>query len=141
MEVSNLFVCLMGMGVTFIGLICLILLITLMGKIVGGGTAAKTAEPSPSAAPAAPAAPASVSPAVRAIPNRGELVAAVSAAIAEDLGTDISAIRILSLTPVGSAAYAVPNRGEVVAAVSAAIAEELGTDVSAIRVLSMRQAA
>ena len=78
MEVSNLFVCLMGMGVTFIGLICLILLITLMGKIVGGGTAAKTAEPSPSAAPAAPAAPASVSPAVRAIPNRGELVAAAA---------------------------------------------------------------
>ena len=38
MEVSNLFVCLMGMGVTFIGLICLILLITLMGKI--GGVAA-----------------------------------------------------------------------------------------------------
>ena len=65
MEVSNLFVCLMGMGVTFIGLICLILLITLMGKIVGGGTAAKTAEPS--AAPAAPAAPASLSPAVHQI--------------------------------------------------------------------------
>ena len=139
MEVSNLFVCLMGMGVTFIGLICLILLITLMGKIVGGGTAAKTAEPS--AAPAAPAAPASVSPAVRAIPNRGELVAAVSAAIAEELGTDISAIRILSLTPVGGVSRAASDRGALVAAVSAAIAEDLGTDVSAIRVLSMRQAA
>ena len=32
MEVSNLFVCLMGMGVTFFGLTCLIGLITLLGK-------------------------------------------------------------------------------------------------------------
>lgn len=31
-EVSNLFVCLMGMGVTFFGLICLILLTMVMGK-------------------------------------------------------------------------------------------------------------
>ena len=39
MEVSNLFVCLMGMGVTFLGLICLIVLITLMSKILGKGAA------------------------------------------------------------------------------------------------------
>lgn len=32
-EVSNLFVCLMGMGVTFIGLICLIVLTMIMGKL------------------------------------------------------------------------------------------------------------
>ena len=171
MEVSNLFVCLMGMGVTFIGLICLILLITLMGKIVGGGTAAKTAEPSPLRRPGSsrgprfrlPRSPGDPQPggswwppcpppslrswgltfppsrilsltpvggAAYTVLNRGEVVAAVSAAIAEELGTDISAIRILSLTPVGGAAYAVPNRGEVVAAVSAAIAEAAGHDVS-----------
>ena len=73
--------------------------------------------------------------------GRGELVAAVSAAIAEELGTDVSAIRILSLTPVGGVSRAASDRGALVAAVSAAIAEDLGTDVSAIRVLSMRQAA
>ena len=72
---------------------------------------------------------------------RCALVAAVSAAIAEDLGTDISAIRIFSLTPVGGISRAASDRGALVAAVSAAIAEDLGTDVSAIRVLSMRQAA
>ena len=76
-----------------------------------------------------------------AVPNRSEVVAAVSAAIAEDLGTDVSAIRILSLTPVGGVSRAASDRGALVAAVSAAIAEDLGTDVSAIRVLSMRQAA
>ena len=35
-EYSNLFVCLMGMGTVFFGLICLIALTTIMGKIVGG---------------------------------------------------------------------------------------------------------
>jgi len=31
------------------------------------------------------------------IPNRGEFVAAISAAIAEDMGKDVSSIRILSI--------------------------------------------
>ena len=84
-QYSNLFVCLMGMGTVFFGLICLIVLTTVMGKTVGGRTA-------PAAAPApVPAAPAA------AEPNRQELVAAVSAAIAEELGTDITGIRIVSM--------------------------------------------
>ncbi len=84
-EYGSLFVCLMGMGTVFFGLICLIVLTTVMGKIVGGHAA-------PAAAPAAiPAAPAA------AEPNRQELVAAVSAAIAEELGTDITGIRIVSM--------------------------------------------
>lgn len=86
MEVSNLFVCLMGMGVTFIGLICLIVLTMIMGKIVG---LKKDSAPAPQPAPV-PA------PAANAIPNRQELIAAVSAVLAEELGTDVSAIRILS---------------------------------------------
>lgn len=91
MQVSNLFVCVMGMGVTFIGLICLIFLIELQSKLFG-----KKEEP---AAAAAAAVPASVPPAPvqEAIPNRGELIAAISAAVAEDMGVDVSAIRILSL--------------------------------------------
>ena len=86
MEVSNLFVCLMGMGVTFFGLTCLIGLITLMGKFSGS----KPVEIPQQATPAAPA----------AIPNRQELIAAVSAALAEELGTDVTAIRILSFRKV-----------------------------------------
>ena len=83
MEVSNLFVCLMGMGVTFFGLTCLIGLTVLLGKL------ARSAPQAPQAAsPAAPPAP--------AIPNRQEMIAAVSAALAEELGTDVAAIRIVS---------------------------------------------
>lgn len=84
MEPSSLFVCLMGLGTVFFGLICLIVLTMVMGRIVGGR--ASTA----SAAPTAPAPTA-------AEPNRQELVAAVSAAIAEELGTDITGIRIVSM--------------------------------------------
>lgn len=83
-EFSNLTVCLMGMGVTFVGLICLIFLIGVMGKLIGG-----------KAEPARAAAPAPV-PAADSIPNRQELIAAVSAALAEELGTEVSGIRILS---------------------------------------------
>ena len=85
-QYSNLFVCLMGMGTVFFGLICLIALTTIMGKIVGG-RAVPAAMPAPAAAPVSAAAE----------PNRQELVAAVSAAIAEELGTDITGIRIVSL--------------------------------------------
>lgn len=88
MEVSNLFVCLMGMGVTFIGLICLIVLIQIMGSLCKRG---KVEEPKK----------AEMIPPAETIPNRGELIAAVSAALAEELGTDVSAIRILSFKKVG----------------------------------------
>ena len=87
MEPSSLFVCLMGLGTVFFGLICLIVLTTLMGKLLGGHASA-----APALAAAAPA-PASTA----AEPNRQEVVAAVSAAIAEELGTDITGIRIISM--------------------------------------------
>ena len=86
MEPSSLFVCLMGMGTVFFGLICLIVLTMIMGKIVGGRAAPAVAAPAPAAA--APAAPEG---------NRQEIAAAVAAAIAEELGTDITGIRILSM--------------------------------------------
>ena len=84
MDYSIIFVCLMGMGTVFFGLICLIVLTTLLGRICG--------RKQPAAAISAPAA----APAV----NQQELIAAVSAAIAEDLGTDITGIRILSIKKV-----------------------------------------
>ncbi len=80
-EYGSLFVCLMGMGTVFFGLICLIVLTTIMGKIVGGRPA-----------PAAPA-PVAAAPAAQE-GNRQEIAAAVSAAIAEELGTSITGIRI-----------------------------------------------
>lgn len=87
-EVSNLFVCLMGMGVTFFGLICLILLTMIMGRLVRGKQEPAAPAPAPAPVPAA------------AEPNRQEMIAAVSAALAEELGTDVSAIRILSFKKV-----------------------------------------
>lgn len=83
-EYGSLFVCLMGMGTVFFGLICLIVLTTIMGKIVGGRPA-----------PAAPA-PGAAAPAAQE-GNRQEIAAAVSAAIAEELGTSITGIRIVSM--------------------------------------------
>ena len=50
-EVSNLFVCLMGMGTTFVGLICIIFLTMLMGKVMQ-----KLEKPEPPKATPAPAA-------------------------------------------------------------------------------------
>lgn len=86
MEYSSLFVCLMGMGTVFFGLICLIVLTMIMGKVVGGH-----------AAPAAVPVPAPAAVSAAAEPNRQEVVAAVSAAIAEELGADITGIRIVSM--------------------------------------------
>ena len=89
----------MGMGIVFIGLICIILICTLMGAICGKFSAKETAaEPAqPAAAPvSAPAA----APA-QAIPNRTEMLAAVTAVIAEELGTDVSAIRVHSFKRIG----------------------------------------
>lgn len=78
--------CLMGMGTVFFGLICLIALTYLMSAVVGRG---KKAAPAP--VPAAPQTAGEVTP---------ELVAAVSAALAEELGTDITGIRIVSMKKV-----------------------------------------
>ena len=84
MDYSIIFVCLMGMGTVFFGLVCLIALTTLLGRVCD-----RKQQAAPAAAISAPAA----APAV----NQQELIAAVSAAIAEELGTDITGIRILSV--------------------------------------------
>ncbi len=90
MDYSNLFVCLMGICTVFIGLICIIVLVSAMSAVVRA-TDKAMAKPAP-AVTAVPAAPGDqVSPA---------MVAAVSAAIAEEMGTDISAIRIVSFKKV-----------------------------------------
>lgn len=89
MDYSNLFVCLMGLCTVFIGLICIIVLVSLMSNVVR--LTDKKAAPAIPAPTAAPAAAPAVTP---------ELVAAVAAAIAEEMGTDISVIRIVSMKKV-----------------------------------------
>lgn len=90
-EPSIPFVILMGVGIVFIGLICIILLSMAMSAICRA-MGDKTPAPAPAAvAPAAPAAPAET------IPNRQAMIAAIAVAIAEEMGTDPSGIRILSV--------------------------------------------
>lgn len=90
MDYSNLFVVLMGLGTVFAGLLCIILLVTLMSWVCARTSAPKTVPQMP-AAPAAMPASGAVTPA---------MMAAVAAAIAEDMGTDVSAIRIVSMKKV-----------------------------------------
>ena len=84
-------VILMGVGIVFIGLICIILLTTAMSAICRS-MGDKTSAPAPAApAPAAPAAQ------TAAIPNRQAMIAAIAVAVAEEMGTDPAGIRILSI--------------------------------------------
>ena len=89
MEYSSIFVCLMGMGTVFFGLICLIALTYLMSAVVGRG---KKAAPAP--VPAAPQTAGEVTP---------ELVAAVSAALAEENGGQTPAFRVVSFRKINTA--------------------------------------
>lgn len=89
-SLSNTFVILMGLGTVFFGLVCIILLCYLMSYVVQ-----KISKPTPVAPVSTPAA--QPTPAKSTITNREEFIAAVSSVIAEELGTDVSAIRILSV--------------------------------------------
>ena len=83
---SNIFIVGMGVGIVFIGLLCIVLLCLIMSAVCRAfEKKPKTAE--------SPAAPVAVE---KSIENRQEIIAAVSAALAEEMGTDISAIRIHS---------------------------------------------
>ena len=84
-EVSNLFVVCLGIGVVFLGLICIVILCKILSAIVNLGQNKIKTQPTVATATAP-----------KPIENRQEIIAAVSAAVAEELGTDISAIRILS---------------------------------------------
>ncbi len=85
---SNTFVVVLGVGTVFVGLICLILLCKIVGLFCGLNKKQEKSSPiTPAATPDTISEP---------IENRQEIIAAVSAAIAEELGTDISALRILS---------------------------------------------
>ena len=84
---SDTFIVVIGISVVFIGLICLVLLCKIIGLLTAIGTKKE----------ADVVAPAPIKTNIsQPIENRQEIIAAVSAAVAEELGTDVSAIRILS---------------------------------------------
>ena len=83
-------VCLIGVGVVFLGLAVLIGIIEIMNRICDKFASKK-------AAPAVAHAPVAAAPVANApVENRAEIIAAVCAAVAEENGTDISAIRVVS---------------------------------------------
>ncbi len=90
-ELSSLTVCLMGMGIVFIGLICIVILCKLVSVVC------RLFDKEEPAAESASAVQTSAAPSADEIPNRGAFIAAVSAVLAEELGKDVSAIRILSV--------------------------------------------
>ena len=83
-------VCLIGIAVVFVGLVCIIGLVELMNLATNGIGAKKSNKEKPQ-----PSAPVANAPSA-VIENRDEIVAAVCAAVAEENGTDISAIRVVS---------------------------------------------
>ena len=82
---DHLFVILLGVVTVFVGLACIIGLCLLMNYLFDRLNAKEVKPTAPAVSSA------------QDIPNRQELVAAVAAAVAEELGTSVSAIRILSL--------------------------------------------
>ncbi len=85
---NNLLVVVLGVSVVFIGLICIVLLCKIVSAVcMLAEKKEKAPEVVTNATPVAASTP---------IQNRQEIIAAVSACVAEELGTDISAIRILS---------------------------------------------
>ena len=84
MQVSSAFVVVMGMGVTFVGLTCIIFLTILMGKILS-----KPEAPKPAVAAAAPAVPADG--------LTDEVKVAIMAAIAQQPGFNMANVTNVSI--------------------------------------------
>ena len=87
MEISSGLVVALGMGTVFVGLIAIIVLCYIMSAVVRFFEKGKKIEQAPSVQAAANNAP---------IANKQELVAASCAVIAEELGTDVKNIKVLS---------------------------------------------
>jgi len=90
-----LLVCLLGVGVVFIGLVLMVGIVMLMNAVCDA--LAKKSKASP-VSPAQTAAQTAVQTAV--IENRDEIAIAACVAIAEATGTDASALRVVSLKKV-----------------------------------------
>ena len=86
MEYSPLFVTLMGIGTVFFGLICIIFLTMAMGAILKGKE--KTPAVAPAAAPAPAPKPQGMQP---------EIVAAITAALSEEVGISSRSMNIVNI--------------------------------------------
>ena len=87
---SNLFVTLMGIGTVFFGLICIIFLTMAMGAML------KSNKPAAAPAAAAPVAAAPAAPVVNTAKQQ-EIIAAITAAISEEMGTRPNNMTIIDI--------------------------------------------
>ena len=90
-EPSILLVCALGIGVVFVGLAFLVGIVSIMNAFFRNNIA----KPQTSNSPITTNVP-TIENLPAPIENKQELIAAICAAIAEENGTDISAIRVLS---------------------------------------------
>jgi len=84
---SIAFVCIMGIATVFIGLVCLIFITNIMSAVCKKIPQPQSAQNASKTAPAQKSAP---------IANKQEIIAGVCAVIAEELGTDVSNIKVTS---------------------------------------------
>ncbi|MEE1279880.1 MAG: OadG family protein [Oscillospiraceae bacterium] len=89
MEYPVLFVCLLGIATVFVGLVCIVLLCSVVSFVCSKLFSGKKQK-----IQSAPAVTAPVK--TLDIPNRKKVLAAVCAVIAEENGCDVSAIRVKS---------------------------------------------
>ena len=87
MDISNAMVIGLGVGTVFVGLICLIIICYIMGAVCRLFVKSDKKEEAPASAVASPAQP---------IANKQEVLAAVCAVIAEELGTEANNIKVTS---------------------------------------------
>lgn len=96
MEYSNLFVTAMGIGTVFFALASLVILTKIMSALIGKQAPVAPVAP-PASVAAAPAPVVAAAPAAAPVQKDPAMMAAISAALAEELGTDVAALRIHSI--------------------------------------------
>lgn len=95
MNYSIPFVCAFGLITVFISLIIIVLLSNAMSAVVR--KLEKSAPPAPAKAAAPASAPKQAAPAAAAPQQDPQLMAAITAALAEDLGVDFQNVRITAI--------------------------------------------
>ena len=88
-ELSSTFVILLGMGTVFVGLVCIVILCSIMSAFVRTFKKGEGKKPTPAATPA----PANTN---APIADRQAIIAASCAVIAEELGEDVKNIKVVS---------------------------------------------
>ena len=81
-------VVILGVGIVFFGLVCIVAICTIMSKVLKNTGKEEKVEIAQTPATQVASTP---------IANKQELIAVVSAVIAEEMGTDVEAIRIKSI--------------------------------------------